>query len=87
MLLGRDWLGEFRLDWRELHGVYSLQEGDLQRVLRKFLDVLNNELGTLKGVEATIHVQPGAQPIYHQPRPVPLALRLKVGWTAWRRTV
>ncbi len=54
MLLGRDWLGEFRLDWRELHGVYSLQEGDLQRVLRKFLDVLNNELGTLKGVEAIL---------------------------------
>ncbi len=32
----------------------------------------------MKGAKATLHVEPGAQPIYHRPQPVPLALRSKV---------
>ncbi len=47
-------------------------------MLAKFPEVFKDELGTLRGAEATIHVEQGAQPIYLWPRPVPLALRPKV---------
>lgn len=53
-------------------------ESTLQRVLNKHDDVFKDELGTLKGTKATIHVKQDATPRFFRPRSVPFAMRTKV---------
>ena len=74
-LLGRDWLGQVRLDWQQIHQVHSVS---LQELLAKYPAVFKEGLGTLKGYEAKIHVEPDAVPKFHRARTVPYALRDKV---------
>ena len=50
----------------------------LQQVLGKHEEVFKEELGTLKGTKATIHVKPNAVPCFFRPRSVPYAMRAKV---------
>lgn len=85
-LLGRGWLEEISLDWREIkrrnrarkvHQVKTTED-TLQRVLNKHEDVFKDELGTLKGTKATIHVKQDATPHFFRPRSVPFAIRAKV---------
>ena len=70
-LLGRDWLGQVRLDWQQIHQVHSVS---LQELLAKYPAVFKEGLGTLKGYEAKIHVDPDAVPKFHRARTVPYAL-------------
>ena len=74
-LLGRNWLQVFRLDWKEIH---QLRGGGLQELLERHGEVFQAELGTLRGYEAKIHVDPGAKPQFCKSRTVPYALREKV---------
>ena len=50
----------------------------LPQILENHCDVFKDELGTLKGVEAKIYVDPGTQPIFFKPRPLPYAMKAKV---------
>ena len=68
-LLGRGWLEDIYLDWRELKNrrkagkvQVKTTENTLQQVLNKHKDVFKEELGTLKGTKATIHVKQDALP-------------------------
>ena len=76
-LLGRDWLQVIKLNW---NNVFSIQEDNpqLQKMLDVHKDVFGEGLGTLKGTEAKIYVDPGAAPKYMKARPVPYALKAKV---------
>ena len=74
-LLGRDWLSQIRLDWKQIHRVHTLS---LQAVLNRHPAVVEEGLGTLKGFKAKIYVDPTAQPKFHRARSVPYALRDKV---------
>ena len=74
-LLGRDWLRTIRLDWKAIHHV---RRGALQEVLDRHTEIFQPGLGTLKGYQATIHVDAGAKPRFWKARPVPYALRDKV---------
>ena len=75
-LLGRNWLAKLRLDWQQ---IFSVRTGrTLQTVLDKYPDVFKDDLGTVKGLKAKIHVDPKATPLYHKARSVPLALREKI---------
>ena len=74
-LLGRDWLSQIRLDWKQIHRVHTLS---LQAVLNRHPAVAEEGLGTLKGFKAKIYVDPTAQPKFHRARSVPYALRDKV---------
>jgi len=74
-LLGRNWLRVFRLDWKVIH---LLRGGGLQELLERYGEVFQPELGTLKGYEAKIHVDPGAKPQFCKARTVPYALKDKV---------
>ena len=65
----------FRLDWKEIH---HLRGGGLQELLERHGEVFQAELGTLRGYEAKIHVDPGAKPQFCKSRTVPYALREKV---------
>jgi hypothetical protein len=75
-LLGRNWLSEIRLEWEKIFSIRT-QQG-LQSILEQHKDVFKSELGTLNGVEAKIHIDPQAKPIFYKARTVPLALRQKV---------
>jgi len=75
-LLGRNWLSEMRLDWKAINKVKS--ETALAAVLNKYPDVFREELGTLKGHQAKIYVDPDATPKYCKARPVPYAMQPKV---------
>ena len=70
-LLGRDWLSQIQLDWRQIHHVRS---ASLQMVLARHPGVFQEGLGTLKGFRAKIYVDPEATPQFHQARSVPYAL-------------
>ena len=52
-LLGRNWLRVFHLDWKMIH---QLRGGGLQDLLEHHGEVF--QLGTLRGYEAKIHVDP-----------------------------
>ena len=75
-LLGRNWLGELRIDWR---GTYKVQKTDaLSAVLDKHEAVFRDELGTITCAKASLRIDPQALPEFHPPRPVPFSLRRKV---------
>ena len=78
-LLGRHWLMKICLDWTNLfcvnHACYSLS---LQGILDTYTTIFSSELGVLKGTNATIRVDPTAQPRFHKPRAVPYALKAKI---------
>ena len=73
---GRNWLTALKLDWQKIFSVKS--ERTLQTVLDKYPDVFKDDLGTVKGMKATIHIDPEATPLFHKARPVPFALKEKV---------
>ena len=71
-LMGRDWLRHIRLDWRAINCV---RQNQLQDVLDDHDELFKPGLGTLKGFEAKIHVDPGVRPRFCKARTVPYALR------------
>ena len=71
-LLGRNWLNSLQLDWSQLH---RLHDGALEEVLRRHSQVFRDELGTLQGFRAKIHVDPNAVPHFCRARPVPYSMR------------
>ena len=84
-LMGRSWLDVLQLDWSsikrlgnsdnvETDNIYSLKE-----LLLAHSALFNDELGTMKGFQAKISIKQEAQPKFMKFRPVPLALRAKVG--------
>ena len=74
-LIGRDWLGKLRLDWQSIHHVYS---NSLQEVLQQHPNVFREGLGTLKGHEIAISVDPNVPPCYCKARSVPYSMRTLV---------
>ena len=66
-----------KLNW---NSIFSIQEGNpqLQKILEAHKDILGEGLGTLKGTEAKIYVDPSASPKFMKPRPVQYALKAKV---------
>ena len=74
-LLGRNWLEALKLDWQQIFSVQ--RERTLQDVLDCYDDVFRDELGTVKGMKAKIHVNPTATQ-FHRARSVPFALQTKV---------
>ena len=76
-LLGRDWLSKITLNcWSRLH--VASASPSLQEVLKQHSAVFKDELGTVQGTAAKIHVDAQAKPKFCKPRPVPYALREKV---------
>ena len=55
---------EVTVDWQKIFSVKS--------------DVFKDDLGTVKGMEATIHIDPEATPLFHKARRVRFAVKEKV---------
>ena len=76
-LPGRDWLGRLRLDWKEIR-MLNVTPDMLEAVLDKYSNLFKDELGTISGATAKLHVSPGVKPRFHRPRSIPYALRSRV---------
>ncbi len=60
MVFGRNWLSSLRVNWQEIDCVCS---GELQGVLQqKHSAMFEVGLGTLKGFQAKISIDPDAKP-------------------------
>ena len=64
-MAGTGCMGKIRLDWASINHIS----------LELYQEVFKEELGTLKGVQARLTLQPGATPKFFRPRSVPYALR------------
>jgi len=74
-LLGRLWLNELQLDWKQVHRVNSLSS---ESVTSQHKPLFAGDLGTLKGHKVHIAVEPDARPKFCKARPVPFAYKAKV---------
>ena len=74
-LLGRNWLSCFELDWK---AIYTMNDSALGRLLDRYQAVFAPGLGTLRGFNATIHIDPDATPRFCQARSVPFSMRALV---------
>ena len=75
-LLGRDWLTELQLNWRELYNVN--QTCSLQELLSKHSAVFQEGLGEAVGIKAKLYVNDNVKPCFCRARTVPYALRTKI---------
>jgi len=75
-LMGRDWLQHIKLKWAQLCAVSM--PTPLQEMLDRHQAVFRDELGELKGTQASIVVDSSVQPRFYKPRTLPFALKAKV---------
>ena len=75
-LFCRNWLEQIKLNWPTIHSVSNNQVFD--DLLKKHEQLFCEELGTLKGMTAQIHVPQTAQPRYFKPRPLAYTVKAKV---------
>lgn len=52
----------------------------LREILKRYDEVFQDELGTMKSIKAELKLKENATPKFHRPRTVPFALR-----TDWKR--
>jgi hypothetical protein len=77
-LFGRNWLSKLTLDWHHIMSVsacFSVKD-KVNQLMN--MDVFNDELGTVKGIQASLKLKEGATLKLYKPRPVPYVLRDKV---------
>ena len=74
-LLGQDWLSVIKLDWHNIALVQRLIEGGLKQLLGKFQQVLEGNIGTIKGFQAKLLLKEGAKPQFYRARPGPFAIK------------
>ena len=75
-LFGRDWLEHIQLDWSSIHSVVT--HSAIQSLLEKHSSLFREDLGTLKGTKAKIHVPSNVQPRFFKQRPLPSKYKDKV---------
>ena len=74
-LFGRNWLNSIKLNWGSIKRVTR----ELDHILSDHKQVFEEGLGTLKGVKANLSVKADSNPKFFKPRPVPFALKDKIG--------
>ena len=82
-LMGRDILMKYHLNWQKLFTnktecVFNIVNDKLQKILNNYEDVFRPDLGTMKGVEVVIDVNPDAKLKLLKARPVPYAIKKKI---------
>ena len=75
-LLGREWLTSIRLDWKTIRLVaMDTNQTGLHEMLKRYDEVFQDELGTMKTIKAKLKLKENATPKFHRPRTVPFALK------------
>ena len=72
LLLGRDWMSEFKMD---VTRIMRLGNSRMEELLSEFGSVFESGLGTVQGVTASLSLKEGAEPKFYKARQVPFALR------------
>ena len=90
-LFGRDWIQVFYGDnWAgrltQVNVLETTQKSNQLQVLLEKYDqtVFRPELGELREIKAKLKLKPNAQPKFCKPRPVPYAVKVKLGETLER---
>ena len=83
-LFGRDWLHQIQLNWKLICAISKEQptqdtQMKLEKLLDKYSGVFKDEIGTLKSTKAKLVLKGGSQPKFCKARPVPYAMKPKVG--------
>ena len=74
-LLGRNWLTDIKLNWKEIGTIARVEEDSLDTLLEKHKELFKDELGTIRNYQAELQLQPEARPKFFKARPVPFAIR------------
>ena len=70
-LFGQNWFKHIRLNWSEIcHIGLGVEE-----VIAKYQNIFSAQTGSLKGLQATLKINPDATPKFLKPRSVPYALK------------
>jgi len=78
-LLGRDWLQHLKLDWTSIHQLHTTcAPSSLPELMQRYRSVFKNELGTIRGTSAKLHVNLQVTPKFYKPRPVPYSMKGRV---------
>ncbi|CAC5368187.1 unnamed protein product [Mytilus coruscus] len=77
-LFGRNWLSKLTVDWKHIRSVItpSSVKDKVNKLMQ--MDVFKDELGTVKGMQASLKLKEEAVPKFFKLRPIPYALRDKV---------
>lgn len=70
-----------KLNWKDLKTVHAIEQSEkdnLEAVLKRHSAVFSENLGTMKGIKATLTIKPNSVPKFCPPRNVPYALRPRV---------
>ena len=70
-LFGRNWLEKIKVDWERIHSVQS----EVDQILEKYETIIQEKLGTIKGVSARLELKSDARPKFCKARAVPYALK------------
>ena len=78
-LPGRDVLRLLQLNWEKLFNVYYVEENVraencLNIILSHYKEVFKSEMGTLKGFQVEVKVDPDCKPKFCKTRPAPYSL-------------
>ena len=89
-LLGRNWLQHICLDWVSVHLMSAKSSSQaVEEMTRKYPEVFQGGLGTMKHVRAHLSLREGANPHFFHPRPyLSQSRKQSVGnWTGWKQQV
>ena len=72
----REWLTSIRLDWKAIElAAMDTNQTRLNQVLKRYDEVFQDELGTMKTIKAKLKLKENATPKFHCSRTVPFALK------------
>ena len=74
-VLGRDWLKQLRLNWTQISMVQNCST-QLEDLMKEYSELFREELGTVRGFQASLHLKGSPQPKFFRPRPMPLGMNL-----------
>ena len=74
-LLGRDWLQHIRLDWASIKDVYMTKNSKVEVLIKKYAEVFQSGLGTMKSFRTHLHLKEGSKPRFCRPRTVPFTIK------------
>ncbi|XP_021345514.1 uncharacterized protein K02A2.6-like [Mizuhopecten yessoensis] len=75
-LLGRNWLSKLKLNWQPIN--YTINGHSQKKLFQKY-KVFNEDLGTVKGLTASLRLKEDAIPKFFKPSSVPFALKDNIG--------
>eukprot|EP00731_Ephydatia_muelleri_P014717 Em0008g437a len=78
-LLGRDWLRALKLDWGAIRLISAnAKHSSWEQILKNHAALFKEELGTVKGVVAKVHVEATAAPSFYKYRSAPFIMKEKI---------